>query len=98
MRHPRIMAGEVFAAFEGTASTNWQIKDEMCTKRRMPVSGNSKSRLSMSPRRLAEVIAHTALTRPDSTALVFLADGERETERWSYAELDRRAHRVAQAL
>src|ERR1700754_1395744 len=52
----------------------------------------------MLPASLADAIARNARDEPDRTALVFLEDGEREKSRWTYAELDRRAHGVARGL
>jgi acyl-CoA synthetase (AMP-forming)/AMP-acid ligase II len=47
---------------------------------------------------LAAAVRYHAETQPDSPALVFLDNGDREMARWTYGELDRRAHRIAQSL
>jgi acyl-CoA synthetase (AMP-forming)/AMP-acid ligase II len=47
---------------------------------------------------VAERLNRWALERPDDTALIFLADGETETERWSFAELHGRAMAVARRV
>jgi amino acid adenylation domain-containing protein/FkbH-like protein len=43
---------------------------------------------------LVELLRHRAETMPDRTAYIFLADGESETERLTYAELHRRAKAI----
>ncbi|MBI3898664.1 MAG: SDR family NAD(P)-dependent oxidoreductase [Gammaproteobacteria bacterium] len=47
---------------------------------------------------LVELIRHRAITAPTHEALIFLDDGERETSRLSYEELDRRARAFAARL
>jgi amino acid adenylation domain-containing protein len=50
------------------------------------------------PKTLAGVLRTRAAERPNQLAFTFLADGEIETERWTYAELDARATAIAAAL
>ena len=47
---------------------------------------------------LTEILCRRARQQPDRTAFTFLADGEVETERLTYAELDQRARAVAALL
>ncbi|HEX8109870.1 MAG TPA: AMP-binding protein [Kofleriaceae bacterium] len=47
---------------------------------------------------LVELLQHRAAERPDRTVFTFLADGELEGVRWSYAELDRRARAIGAVL
>ncbi|HEX9943360.1 MAG TPA: AMP-binding protein, partial [Thermoanaerobaculia bacterium] len=47
---------------------------------------------------LADALGHRAARTPERTAYVFLADGEREQDRLTYAELDARARAIAAAL
>jgi acyl-CoA synthetase (AMP-forming)/AMP-acid ligase II len=47
---------------------------------------------------LAERLDLWARLRPVDTALIYLDDGEHEAERWTYAELQRHAEKVAAAL
>lgn len=50
------------------------------------------------PVTLVELLRHRAQERPDALAVAFLRDGERDELRWSHAELDRSARRVAAGL
>lgn len=45
-----------------------------------------------------EVLRHRALHQPDKTAFIFLEDGEQESDRWTYAQLDLRARAIAARL
>jgi amino acid adenylation domain-containing protein len=47
---------------------------------------------------IVDIARERARTQPDRMAYVFLADGENESARWTYADLDRRARRVAAAI
>ncbi|MFH1175994.1 MAG: fatty acyl-AMP ligase [Acidobacteriota bacterium] len=47
---------------------------------------------------LVERLAQMEGDRPDSTAYIFLPDGEREGGRWTYAELRRQTRAVGEAL
>jgi acyl-CoA synthetase (AMP-forming)/AMP-acid ligase II len=47
---------------------------------------------------VAERLSRWARERPDKTALVFLADGENEAERWSFAQLHGRATAIAERI
>lgn len=47
---------------------------------------------------LTDLLASRALHQPEQTALVFLQDGERESQRLSYARLDQRARAIAAEL
>src|SRR5690242_17284606 len=47
------------------------------------------------PRTLFDVLRHRALHQPDQIGWTFLADGEQETGRLSYSQLDARARGVA---
>nr|QEO74681.1 AMP-dependent synthetase and ligase [uncultured bacterium] len=50
------------------------------------------------PATLTEILSRRARQEPDRTAFTFLADGEVETARLTYAELDERARAVAALL
>ncbi len=47
---------------------------------------------------IVEALRDRATRRPDDVAFVFLQDGDRETARLTYAQLDRRARTIAAAL
>src|SRR5436853_184351 len=50
------------------------------------------------PQTLAALLRSRASSLPDQVAYTFLADGETEQEKWTYADLDRRARAIASAL
>src|SRR5258706_15359856 len=43
---------------------------------------------------VTELLRYRALNQPDQLAYAFLADGEKESERQTYADLDRRARAI----
>lgn len=47
---------------------------------------------------LAQILERGSLEHPSREALVYLADGENVSTRWSFAELDDRARRIASSL
>ncbi len=49
-------------------------------------------------RTIGDVLAWRALQTPKRLAYVFLGDGEQESERWTYGELDARASSIAESL
>lgn len=57
-----------------------------------------KSQLSLRFSTLVDALRAWADTAPERAAVVYLSDGERETARLSYRELDREARRVAASL
>ena len=64
------------------------------------MSGNDPrgERAMSEARTVAEMLRRRAEARPDSVAHVFLGDGERESARLTYAQLDARASAVAASL
>ena len=50
------------------------------------------------PQTLAALLRSRASSLPGQVAYTFLADGETEQEKWTYADLDRRARAIASAL
>ncbi len=47
---------------------------------------------------LLRALRRSALERPEEPAFLFLADGEEETARWSFREVDERARAIAALL
>ena len=45
-----------------------------------------------------DLLRERAAAHPDRLAFSFLQDGETETDRWTFAELDRRARAIAASL
>jgi acyl-CoA synthetase (AMP-forming)/AMP-acid ligase II len=57
-------------------------------------SADAKSAVEQSAT-LIELLRHRALNQPDRVGFTFLADGETETDRLTYQELDQQAQRIA---
>ncbi|RPH57536.1 AMP-dependent synthetase, partial [bacterium] len=52
----------------------------------------------ITPRTLPDLVRHRAGERPEAAVYTFLADGEEDEQRLTYAALDQRARAVAAGL